>query len=124
MTSYQKIQPVEIFATGLDPITEEGEHFTATTDLWFPLWSYITMVCEDFLSDEEEQIGFYPKQLRTEIPQEISIKMARLLMKEIENGNAKAFGENTFPNGDFTFSVDELRNFANFCGLSGGFKLS
>jgi hypothetical protein len=124
MKEHKSIQPVEIFATGLNPISIDGEYFTTTTDSWFPLWSYITIVCEDFLSEDEEQIGFYPKQLRSQIPQDISIKMARALFSEIENGNAKAFGESTFPNGDFTFSVDELSKFAHFCGLSGGFKLS
>jgi hypothetical protein len=125
MVKEHKLNKVDIFATGKDPINKTGEFFASTTDSWFPLWTYVTIICEDLLSDEESNLGFFPKELKTTIEQDHAIQMARIIHQEIENGNAQEFAIKTFPEAnDFLFSVEELGTFASFCGLSGGFNLS
>lgn len=125
MTKEQNISKVGIFAIGANPIDTDGEQFQSETNRWFPVWLYVTIVCEDLLSVIESNMGFYPKHLKTVISQKNSIEMANRLLKEIKSGNAKEYGDKNFLHDEtFTFSVEDVEAFANFCGLSGGFHLS
>ena len=116
---------VEIFAIGTDPINREGEQFISETNQWFPVWLYTAMLCEDLLSVEESNMGFYPKHLKTFISEKNSIEMANRLLESIKNGEAQKYGDRNFLHDKtFTFSVNNVEEFAKFCGLSGGFHLS
>ena len=125
MTSEQTIPKVGVYAIGTDPIDTDGEKFISETNRWFPVWLYVTVICEDLLSVEESNMGFYPKHLKTVISEKNSIEMAHRLLEAVEIGDAKEYGDRNFNEDEtFTFSVDDVKAFAVFCGLSGGFHLS
>jgi len=125
MISEKTTSKVGIFAIGANPIDTEGEQYISETNQWFPVWLYVTVICEDLLSVEESNMGFYPKHLKTVISEKNSIEMANRLLESIRNGQAKEYGDKNFLHDEtFTFSVDDVEEFANFCGLSGGFHLS
>ena len=124
MTSEKIETRVSVFAIGANPITEEGEQFQVETNRWFPLWLYVTVTCEDLLVDLEN-FGFYPKHLKTVISETHAIEMAQRLLESVKNGKAKKYGDTSFlHDSSFIFSVADVEEFANFCGLSGGFSVS
>ena len=124
MTSEKIETRVSVFAIGANPITEEGEQFQVETNRWFPLWLYVTVTCEDLLVDLEN-FGFYPKHLKTVISENHAIEMAQRLLESVKNGKAKKYGDTSFlHDSSFIFSVAVVEEFANFCGLSGGFSVS
>ena len=124
MTSEKIETRVSVFAIGANPITEEGEQFQVETNRWFPLWLYVTVTCEDLLVDLEN-FGFYPKHLKTVISEHHAIEMAQRLLESVKNGKAKKYGDTSFlHDSSFIFSVADVEEFANFCGLSGGFSVS
>ena len=111
MISEKTQSKVGIFAIGANPIDTDGEQYISETNRWFPVWLYVTVICEDLLSVEESNMGFYPKHLKT--------------VESIRNGKAKEYGDKSFLHDEtFTFSVDDVEEFSKFCGLSGGFHLS
>jgi hypothetical protein len=125
MISEQTIPKVGVYAIGTDPIDTEGEKFISETNRWFPAWLYVTVICEDLLSVEESNMGFYPKHLKTVISEKNSIEMAHRLLEAVKTGDAKEYGIKNFSHDEtFTFSVEDVEEFAKFCGLSGGFHLS
>jgi hypothetical protein len=116
---------IEVYATGINPTHHIGNEYVSEKNCWLPIWMYVTTLCEDLLIDKELPIGYYNKELSNTISQENSIKIANRILEEIQNGRANAFGEKTF--GEDTlikFCLNDLENFANFCGLSGGFLLT
>jgi len=125
MISEKTQSKVGIFAIGANPIDTDGEQYISETNRWFPVWLYVTVICEDLLSVEESNMGFYPKHLKTVISEKNSIEMANRLLESIRNGKAKEYGDKSFLHDEtFTFSVDDVEEFSKFCGLSGGFHLS
>lgn len=115
---------VDVYATGLNPITYVGQEFALETNHWFPIWVYTTVLCEDLLTEETSPEKKY-KDLITVITEKNAIQMAHRILEAIKNGNAKEYGRKSF-DGDktFIFNLKNLEAFAIFCGLSGGFVLS
>jgi hypothetical protein len=125
MITEQTILNVGVYAVGTNPIDTNGEKYISETNRWFPVWLYVTVICEDLLSVEESNMGFYPKHLQTVISEKNSIEVAHRLLESIKNGNAKEYGDKNFLHDEtFTFSIEDVESFAVFCGLSGGFSLS
>jgi len=126
---------VAVYATGLNPISHEGEAYKSELDTWFSVWLFTITVCEDLLSLAETNVGFFPKQLDSVISEENAISIAKRLHIAIEKGEAQEYAnmmkgqleeylDMNLELETVDFSIENVRNFAHFCGLSGGFTLS
>ncbi len=115
---------VSVFARGLNPVTLNGEEYRATVTNWFPLWLYVAETCEDLLSKDESGSGFYPKQLRLSLSEKSAIELAQRLHNKIRSGETQEY-INKFFNTDpvFEMTIQDVKDFAVFCGTSGGIIL-
>jgi len=115
---------ISIFAKGLNPITDAGYEYEATTQNWFCLWLYVAETCEDLLTDNEAGYGFYPKHLSFQLSQESAIKLAYRLLDNINSGKTQEYIEKTYKvDHYFSLTLEDVKDFAHFCGVSGGFIL-
>ena len=71
--------------SGVNPISETGSYFRNNVWWWRPLWGYCEHVCADLLSGSYNDGHEYDKDVCDE--------MARLLEKEISNGNCEKYAK-------------------------------
>ena len=104
-----------------------GQYFRANIHWWFPLWRFVSNVCDDILT--EEDIDSCCLNDGYEITDDKAIKISERLetlndsgeTKQYEDAlkeNAKSFDN---PDGNCGFDTDFVMSFAKFCKESGGF---
>ena len=108
-----------------------GVYFRNNVWWWRPLWNFVSSTCESILTERDIESGSYNDGHR--ISKTKADRIARRLFKMIRNGDVKAY-ESAYKehldslnkdNWDksYPFSEDNVRQFANFCLNSGGFRI-
>ena len=108
-----------------------GTYFRNNVWWWRPLWHFVSSTCESILTERDIESGSYNDGHR--ISKTKADRIARRLFKMIRNGDVKAY-ESAYKehldslnkdNWDksYPFSEDNVRQFANFCLNSGGFRI-
>ena len=108
-----------------------GVYFRNNVWWWRPLWNFVSSSCESILTERDIESGSYNDGHR--ISKTKADRIARRLFKMIRNGDVKAY-ESAYKehldslnkdNWDksYPFSEDNVRQFANFCLNSGGFRI-
>ena len=108
-----------------------GIYFRNNVWGWKPLWHFVTMVCDNILTEKDIENGSFNDGHK--ISKTKANKIAKRLFKLIESGQVKEY-EKVFKaeqdslgkddwNKHYPFSEDNVRKFANFCANSGGFRI-
>jgi len=103
-----------------------GIYFRNNVWWWRPLWDYVCSICDDFI-DEARWDNGHSNNGESFTDEEAKMIAVRLL-REIKNNDTEAY-ERLYEiktEGDkyqYPFSVDNVRNFAEFCKDSGGFSI-
>jgi len=108
-----------------------GVYFRNNVWSWRPLWNFVSSVCESILTEKDIESGSYNDGHG--ISKTKANRIASRLFKLIRNGDVKAY-EYAYrkhldslhkDNWDksYPFSEDNVREFANFCLNSGGFRI-
>ena len=108
-----------------------GTYFRNNVWWWRPLWHFVSSTCESILTEKDIESGSYNDG--HSISKTKADRIARRLFKMIRNGDVKAY-ESAYKehldslnkdNWDksYPFSEDNVRQFANFCLNSGGFRI-
>ena len=108
-----------------------GTYFRNNVWWWRPLWHFVSSTCESILTEKDIESGSYNDGHA--ISKTKADRIARRLFKLIRNGDVKAY-ESAYKehldslnkdNWDksYPFSEDNVRQFANFCMNSGGFRI-
>ena len=108
-----------------------GTYFRNNVWWWRPLWNFVSSTCESILTEQDIESGSYNDGHK--ISKTKADRIARRLFKLIRNGDVKGY-ESAYKkhldslNKDdwdksYPFSEDNVRQFANFCANSGGFRI-
>ena len=108
-----------------------GVYFRNNVWSWRPLWNFVSSVCGNILTEKDMQGGSYNDGHK--ICKTKANRIASRLFKLIRKGDVKAY-ESAYrrhqdslndDNWDksYPFSEDNVRQFANFCLNSGGFRI-
>ena len=108
-----------------------GVYFRNNVWWWRPLWNFVSSTCESILTEQDIESGSYNDGHK--ISKTKANRIASRLFKLIRNGEVKAYEfaykkhldslnkddwDKSYP-----FSEDNVRQFANFCLNSGGFRI-
>ena len=108
-----------------------GVYFRNNVWWWRPLWNFVTGICDDILTEKDMESGSYNDGHK--ISKTKANRIASRLFKLIRNGDVKAYesayrkhldslNEDSWDK-SYPFSEDNVREFANFCANSGGFRI-
>jgi hypothetical protein len=117
-------QDLYVYAVGNDPVSPDGNQYEVSFNTWFSLWIYISMLCEDILTDHDVSSGFYFRELRSMITEENAIIMAKRILDVVKSGEADKMAKKLFAQDPNRFTSKDLEKFGLFCGFSGGFTLN
>ena len=108
-----------------------GVYFRNNVWWWRPLWNFVSSVCEDILTEKDIESGSYNDGHK--ISKTKAGKMAKRLYGLIEDNTVKKYEalykeeldslEQDDWDKSYPFSEDNVRQFANFCANSGGFRI-
>ena len=108
-----------------------GVYFRNNVWSWRPLWNFVSSVCESILTEKDIESGSYNDGHK--ICKTKANRIASRLFKLIRNGDVKAYESAYRKHQDslhkdnwdksYPFSEDNVREFANFCLNSGGFRI-
>ena len=108
-----------------------GVYFRNNVWWWRPLWNFVSSVCESILTRTDIESGSYNDGHA--ISKTKANRIASRLFKLIRNGDVKAYESAYRKHQDslhkdnwdksYPFSEDNVREFANFCLNSGGFRI-
>ena len=119
-----------------------GIYFRNNCWWWRPLWNYVCNSCLDIMDGDDMEGGGWNDGY--EISEEKASAIAKRLFELINTGDAKGYedyhaktmkeaeennkgkemGDDGYDwNDSYPFSVDNVRNFAQFCSESGGFEI-
>ena len=108
-----------------------GVYFRNNVWSWRPLWNFVIKVCDDILTNKDIERGSFNDGHR--ISKTKANRIAKRLFKLIKNGDVNLY-EKSYKeyldglndkdwNRSYPFSVENVRQFANFCANSGGFEI-
>ena len=113
-----------------------GVYFRNNVWWWRPLWEFVCMQCDDFMTDEQKEGGSYNdgRLIDQKTAAKIGTKLEILLKdgtvkrweKHIKTRNedlAKDDDKDKRFMSNYPFSQDNVENFAKFCLESGGFEI-
>ncbi len=131
--------------TGLKPTSPVGKYFYNAVWRWIPLWEYIARECSNIVTERDVTLGEsnsghrisrtkataigkrLHKLLRTGKTQVYAGRMRRSTLPRSKapalvnvRKVARALGVTAAPP---AFSVENVREFADFCAASGGFEI-
>lgn len=128
---------------GLNALSEKGEYFRNNCWWWRPLWNFVCKHCNNILTDKQQKSGEFNDCIK--IGPKMSIKIADKLQETIVNGiatqeekdNKKGIKEAKKHNKKvdlknpisrdwreaYPFTVENLKEFIQFCRDSGGFTI-
>jgi hypothetical protein len=108
-----------------------GAYFRNNVWFWRPLWSYVSSVCHNSLSDEDIERGFFNDGHR--ISKTKSKRIASRLRRMLKEGHVELteakykLNQEQLPeedwNKNYPFSTQNVREFERFCEKSGGFDI-
>ena len=108
-----------------------GTYFRNNVWSWRPLWHFVTAVCDNILTEKDIKSGSYNDGHK--ISKTKARRIAKRLHRMIESGEVKEYEEGykkhlaSLEQDDwersYPFDEDNVRQFANFCANSGGFKI-
>ena len=108
-----------------------GTYFRNNVWWWRPLWQFITAVCDNILTEKDIERGSYNDGHK--ISKTKATKIANKLFRLIKNGDVKTYESERDRyqkglsdddwNKSYPFSEENVREFANFCMNSGGFRI-
>ena len=113
-----------------------GVYFRNNVWWWRPLWDFVCMQCDDFMTDEQKMSGAYNDGKI--IDQETAAKIGTKLKILIEDGTVDRWEDHITKRnkelkksdkeeerfaGNYPFSRDNVEHFAEFCLQSGGFEI-
>lgn len=118
MIAQKQKTKTNVYAVGLNPITDDGYDFSITKNEWISLWLYITDIFSDLFV---EQIVSNKEIIITESD---AIKMAYKLNSLIASGEITKYINRNYINDHlFRANVNAVKRFSHFSALSGGFKI-
>ena len=108
-----------------------GTYFRNNVWFWRPLWNFVCRSCDHILTDKDIERGNYNDGHK--ISKTKANRIAKKLFKLIETDQVKAY-ESMYKkeqsklseddwNKSYPFSEENVRQFANFCLNSGGFRI-
>lgn len=127
---------------GLKVASKKGEYFRNNVWWWRPLWDFVCVHCNDILTEKQQTGGTWNDG--TKIGPKMSIRIADRLQEKINDGTAtqeekdikKMIKEakkhnKELKHGDpkynwdeaYPFSMENLKDFIQFCRDSGGFNI-
>ncbi len=131
---------------GLKPANSVGEDFYLNVWGWIPLWEYVASECSDVLTEKDIMLGASNSGHRISRTKATAIgrRLYRLLLAGKTQKYAKGLHRSTFSRskapalvnarkvakalgataGPPELSVENVREFADFCLASGGFEIS
>lgn len=131
---------------GLKPANDAGEAFYLNVWGWIPLWEYVASECSDILSEKDIMLGGSNSGHRISRTKATAIgrRLYSLLRAGKTQTYAKGLRRSTLSRskapalvnarkvmralgataGPPEFSVENVREFADFCLASGGFEIS
>ena len=108
-----------------------GVYFRNNVWWWRPLWNFVTGACDDILTEKDMESGSFNDGHK--ISKTKANKIAKKLYKLIKNGDVKLYEKSykEYLDGlndkdwdkSYPFSEKNVRQFANFCANSGGFRI-
>ena len=108
-----------------------GTYFRNNVWWWRPLWNFVSSTCESILTENDIKGGSYNDGHA--ISKTKADRIARRLFKLIRNRDVKSYESGYKKHLDslhednwdksYPFSEDNVRQFANFCLNSGGFRI-
>ena len=113
-----------------------GVYFRNNVWWWRPLWDFVCMQCDDFMTDEQKMSGAYNDGKL--IDQETAAKIGTKLKILLEDGTVDRWEEHITTRNEklkksdkeeeefashYPFKRDNVENFAEFCLQSGGFEI-
>lgn len=129
---------------GLKATSETGDYFRNNCWHWRPLWAFVCKHCKDILTEKQQNGGSFNDG--TKVGAKMSIKIADRLQETIDNkiaiqetkDNKKGIKEAkkhnktlNFKNPPsdrdwrdaYPFTIENLKEFIQFCRDSGGFEI-
>jgi len=101
-----------VYAIANDPFIAEKETFNTSRRSWLAIWLFVCDTCEDLLHED------------LVISEEQSVQMARRLEGFIIDGTFEKWQAKwSNASQDESCTVEDLKEFINFCGFSGGFTV-
>ncbi|MDM7999789.1 MAG: hypothetical protein QUS33_07290 [Dehalococcoidia bacterium] len=130
--------------TGVNPKNRRGRMFSCNLWAWHPLWSFVSLVASDILTEEQQNGGHYncpPTTVAAETSLEIARRLRQILKQpeKYEDGVKKAEGRARLEQRGLVKALKELSGeaaggfhldrktvaaFAGFCESSGGFRIT
>jgi hypothetical protein len=130
---------------GLKPANRTGEYFRNTVWYWIPLWGYIANECSDVVTRRDITLGEFNSGHR--ISRTKATAIGKRLHSLLRTGKAQAYAKRlrrsslsrskapalvavrkvarvVGATGRPEFSVENVKEFADFCVASGGFEIS
>ena len=132
--------------TGLKPTNSVGKYFYNTVWYWSPLWEYIARECSDILTERDITLGGSNSGHR--ISRTKATAIGKRLDGLLRTGKTQAYAKRLRRSslsrskapalvsvrkvvralgvtaGPPAFTVENVREFADFCVASGGFEIS
>ena len=111
---------------GIHPIAERGKYFRNSIWYWHPLWEFVCESCANVLSDRDQEEGHWNNghSIDSATARAIGGKLRELLTNGTAARVAKKYEMDV---GDTAvsscFSEENVREFADFCLTSGGFRI-
>ena len=131
---------------GLKPANSAGKYFYNTVWYWIPLWEYVTSECSDIVTRRDITLGGSNSGHR--ISRTKATAIGKRLHSLLRTGKTQAYAKGLRRSslsrskapalvavrkitkalgataGPPAFSVENVREFADFCVASGGFEIS
>ena len=102
----------------------KGIYFRNNVWAWRPLWNYCYEVADGLIDENTFHVGH--ENSGAGLNKEDSVKLGKLLLKEIAEGRTKlqenSYTANTIAN-SYPFSEENVKRFAEFLLECGGFKI-
>jgi hypothetical protein len=106
---------------GLNAKNEKGEYFRSQVWQWGTLASYVLTYAGDCLDDEEKQ--YWDSNDGQLVCENHAVAVGNRLLELIQEGHTEACEKECLSNSIYTFSVENVKDFADFCINSGGFEI-
>ena len=108
-----------------------GYYFRNNVWWWRPLWDYVYQLNDDILTEEDYEHGHFNDS--HEITEEQCEVICKRLTEALDNGEAEEY-KNSYDafvnslgkddvNGNYSFDLDNVKEFRNFVRESGGFQI-
>ena len=109
---------------GIAATNKKGDYFRNNVWWWRPLWAYVCEVCGDFLNKEDIRAGDFNDCYQ--IDEDKARQIAERLFSLIEKKKVEQYSDEYSSHSDsqdYPFATENVKEFAEFCRVSGGFEI-